>query len=64
MFQVSATVAVVLDLQSQQVEKGVAMWIIDVATRIKCLSDVKEALLSLEETVRLLYQMLATSHVR
>ena len=53
-FQIVATIAVVLNLQSQRVEKGVALWVIDVATRIKCLGDVKEALLCLEETDGLL----------
>ena len=36
------------------------MWIIDVATRIKCLGDVKEALLCLEERDRLLCQIVSS----
>ena len=63
-FQVRATIAIVLDLQSQRVDKLVTLWLIDSSTRIKCLGDVKEALLSLEESVRLLYQMLVTFHTR
>jgi hypothetical protein len=62
-FQIVATIAVVLNLRSQRVEKGVALWIIDAATSFKCLGEVKEALLCLKETDGLLCHMLVASHL-